>query len=420
MYLEIRKFINYIFKSKLLILGFTIYFLFNISALYNHFLDFFFFGSSIHHCCAGLDFYQIPNGLYAFIHGGSLDGTLPKGLIQYSKEYATNYNVYHPFLTIVLGGIFVLFDHEISIKLWTILKIFITLGTCFYIYKNFHGNKYLNFALFIFLINFSQYNEIKISQYQFIFNISILFLLINLIKDKSAFEGGVLYFINLISKPVGLLFIPIFILKKKWYVLISGIGVFIISTLTFKLLGVGDYYINNIFGHLFNPIPTKEIDFLSFDALLRNGFGISQNSVKVIKFIILILIYAFSIGKHVSITKSIFLLIVYFLFFYDLVFQYHFSVLGPVLAVCVLALTDFQTKISRLLILIISFPNLFFIFRALQIGVVNSPALGIDPTLSTWRFVSLIQILPIALLTAIVIIPDIKRYLKLIKAYVNS
>lgn len=238
---EIKKFFSFILRSKLLILGFVIYFLFNISALTNHFMDFFFFGSSIHHCCQGLDFYQIPNGFYAFINGGGLNGTLPEGLTNYAKNYVANSNVYHPLLTIILGAFFINFDPDLSIKIWMFIKIFITLITTFYIYRNFKDNKYLSFALFIFLINFSQYNDIKISQFQFLFNISLVYLLINLVKNKNQLEGGAIYFITLIAKPVSLLFAPVLFIKKKWYLLISGLLLYLISTTTFKLLGIGDY-----------------------------------------------------------------------------------------------------------------------------------------------------------------------------------
>lgn len=409
---EIKYFFKYIINHKIIILGFFIYLLFNVSALTNHFMDFFFFGSSIHHCCQGLDFYQIPNAFYAFINGGTLNGTLPEGIASYSSPYITNYNVYHPLITVILGAFFINFAPDVSINIWIYIKILITILTTFYIYKNFKENKFLAFALFIFLINFSQYNDIKISQYQFIFNISLVFLLINFAKNKDQFNGGALYFISLIAKPVGLLFAPVLIIKKKWYVLITGLSLFLVSTLTFKLIGVGDYYIDNIIYHLLTPIPTKGIDFLSLDALLRNGFGISENTVKIIKMISLFGIYLLSFNKKVHINKLLFLLVIYFLLFYDLVFQYHFSVLGPVLAVCVLTLKEFQSNLSRFLILIISLPTTYFIFRILNIGIVDHTNYGIDPTLNTWMLVSLFQLLPIIILTAIVIFPDLKNYIK--------
>ncbi len=416
---EIKEFINYIFKSKLIILGFLIYFLFNISALTNHFMDYFFFDSSVHHCCKGLDFYQIPNGAYAFINGGSLTGELPKGTIQYSADYLSNFNVYHPLITVVLGSFLILFNPDISIQLWIYIKIIITLCVIFYIFKNFHGNKFLNFALFIFLINFSQYNDIKVSQYQFLFNIFLLLLLINIVKKRHALEGGILYFLTLIVKPVSLLWIPALIIKKQWTIAIYGLLIFITSTLTFKILGIGNYYIDNLVYHLKTPIEAKGIDFMSLDALLRSTLKLTPENIKIIKYSTLTIIYLLSFDKRISLIKIIFLLIVFFLFFYDLLFQYHYSVLGPILCICLLALPEFQTKIARLLILIINLPTIFFIFRTLNIGIINNPVLGTDPTITTWQIVSFFQILPIFLLTIIVLFPDIKFYLGKIRLIKN-
>lgn len=421
MRIEIKNFINHILKSKLLILGFVVYFLFNISALTNHWFDFFFFGSSVHHCCQGLDFYQIPNAAYALFHGGDLSGKLPEGILQYSQNYVSNYNVYHPLLTITLGSFFILFDPDNSIRLWTFIKMFITLGAVFYIYKNFTQNKYLNLAIFLFLINFSQYNDIKISQYQFVFNIFLLFFLTNLAKNKNKVVTGTLFFFTLIAKPISLLWIPALLIKKKFSVLVLGFSIFAISTLTFNFLGVGQYFTDNVFYHMFHPMQTKNIDFMSLEAILRNSFGFSIELIKIIKLSILALIYFLALSKKTNIIKVIFLLILYFLFFYDLIFQYHFSVLGPLLSVCLLVLPEFQSKISRILIIIVNLPNTFFIFRILNIGIVKNPILGTDPTFKTQQIVSFFQILPILFLIIIVLIPNIKILLnKFKKIHVSS
>jgi hypothetical protein len=414
MILEIKSFLAYIFKSKLVLLGLIVYFLFNLSALTTHFMDFFFFGSSVHHCCQGLDFYQIPNGAYAFTKGGDLTGNLPPGITQYSQNYVTNFNVYHPLITIVLGGFFILFNPDLSIDLWIIIKIFITFGAIYYIYKNFKGNEYLSLGIFIFLINFSQYNDIKISQYQFLFNIFTLLLLINIVKNKNKLEGGTLYFLTLVAKPVSLLWAPILFIKREWTLLFSGLFIFFLSTLTFKILGIGDYYINNVINHVLHPIDAKGIDFMSLDALLRNSLNLSVENVKIIKYIFLFFIYLLAFDKKISIVKLAYLLAIYFLFFYDLVFQYHFSILGPILSICLLVLPEFQTRIAKILILIINLPTTFFIFRILGNGIINNLTLGVDPTIETWRLVSFFQILPIVILAIIVLIPDFKSYLKLI------
>ncbi len=408
---KLNEFTSYILKSKLIISGIFIYFLFYVSALSSHFLDFFFFGSSIHYCCQGLDFYQIPNGVYAFLHGGVLSGELPSGIEQYSKNYATNLNVYHPLLTLIVGYPLIFFSPDLSINIWTIIKIPITFFAIYYIYINFKNNKLLNLSIFIFLINFSQYNDIRISQYQFLFNIFLLFFLINIVKNKDKFEIGILYFITLIIKPIGILWSPVLIIKRQYKVFLIGLVLFFISTITFNLLGEGKYFTDNLFKHLTKPLLLEGVDLMSLDSLLRNGLGIQPEVIKILKFTFLALIYLLAFSKRVSIIKLFFLLIVQFLFFYDLVYQYHFSVLGPVLSVCLLALPEFQTKMSKILIIIISSPTIFFIIKKFNFQIINDIKDGINPTILGWEIVSIFQLLPIALLTIIVVSPDIKYYL---------
>lgn len=408
---NISFFIIYILKNKLIILGLLIYTLFNISTLTNHFLDFFFFGSSIHHCCQGLDFYQIPNGVYAFLHGGELNGNIPSGINPYALNYQTNINVYHPLFTLIIGYLLIFFKPDSSILIWTLIKIPITLITIYYIFINFRENKFLSFSIFIFLLNFSQYNDIRISQYQFLFNIFLVYLLINILKNKDKLTGGILFFLTLIAKPVGIIWIPVLIIKKQYKIFILGFSLFLISTYTFNVLNVGQYFTDNLFEHLTKPLLLGGIDLMSLDSLLRNGLGLSENFVKSLKFISLGLIYLLAFNKRVSLLKIIFLLIVHFLFFYDLIYQYHFSVLGPVMAICVLALPEFQNKISKILITLISLPTIFFILRIFNYQIVSDPREGINPTPLGWEIVSVFQLLPIILLTIIVLVPDLKFYL---------
>lgn len=409
---DINNFIKHIFKSKLLILGFVIYFSFNISALKTSWFDYFFFGNSIHYCCKGLDFYQVPNAMYAFLHGGDLSGNLPKGILAYSYPYVGNYNVYHPLLTIILGGLLILFNPDVSIVVWSLIKIVLTLSAVYYIYENFKGNKYLNPAIFLLLTNFSQYNEIKLSQYQFLFNIFLLYFLINIAKNKGKLEGGILFFLTLIAKPISLLWLPVLIFKRKVSITLLGLSLLLISTLTFNILGFGHYFIDNVKYHLLNPVATRGIDFMSLDALLRYTFNLSTETIRIIKLFALILIYAFALKKSSHVLSVIFLLTVYFLFFYDFVFQYHFSVLGPLLSVCLLVLPEFQTRIAKILILIINLPTIFFILRFFKFQFIFDPIYGPNPTMAGWQIVSLFQVLPILLLVIIVLVPEIKFYLE--------
>lgn len=405
---EIKRFLIHILGSRLLILGFLIYFLFNLSALKTNWLDYFFFGSSLHYCCQGIDFYGIPNGVYAFINGGELSGgNLSEKIKPFSKNIISNPNDYHPITALIMGSLIIIFNYQNVFYYWMLAKILITIFIVYYIYKNFTNNKYLNLSIFIFLTNFSQYSEIRISQYQFLFNILLLLFLISVVKKKDDLEKGILYFTTLIAKPISLLFLPVLLIKKYYTAAAIGGSIFIISTLTFNILGIGNYFTDNLIYHLFNPKEGKSIDYMSLEAFLRYTFNFSPEFIKYLKYFILASIYLLALNKKTHILTLIFLLISYFLFFYDHLFQYHYSVLGPVLAISLLVLPNFQTRIVKLLILIICLPTVFFILRLINFEFVMDPVYGPNPTMKGWQITSFFQLLPLIILSVIIFIKEI-------------
>ncbi len=408
---DVKKFLNHVLGSNLLILGFLIYFLFNLSSLKTNWLDYFFFGSSIHYCCQGIDFYGIPNGVYSFINGGKLSGAnLPENIFPYSEDIVSNPNDYHPITALIVGSLLIISDPNDSFYYWMIAKILITIPIVYYIYKNFSNNKFLNLSIFIFLTNFSQYNEIRISQYQFLFNISLLLFLIGLVKNKDKLESGILFFLTLIAKPISLLWLPVLILKKHFREAIIGITIFGVSTLTFNILGIGNYFTDNLIYHLFNPKEGKSIDYMSLEAFLRYTFNLSPEFIKYFKYLVLISIYLTALNRKTHILTLIFLLVSYFLFFYDHLFQYHFSVLGPILSICLLTLPNFQIRISKILILITCIPTVFFILRLLNFEFIMDPVYGPNPTMKGWQIVSFFQLLPLVILYVIIFIKEIPIY----------
>ena len=120
---HIKKWVAGIANHKLIYIGLLINILFYISASQTKWFDYFFSGSALHLCCKGLDFYQIPNGAYAYLHGGSLSGVVPHGVKAYWIGHPlNNYNVYHPLFTLILGGFLILFEPTKSFYIWMFLK----------------------------------------------------------------------------------------------------------------------------------------------------------------------------------------------------------------------------------------------------------------------------------------------------------
>lgn len=219
----IKKWFAAIVQHKLISIGLLINVLFYISAAKTKWFDYFFSGSALHLCCKGLDFYQIPNGAYAYLHGGSLSGIVPQGVLAYwIGNPPSNANVYHPLFTLLVGCFLILFEPTASFYIWMYLKFLLTLWMILYFYKEFKGNKYADFAIFFMLTNFKQYLEIEISQYQFIANLFIFVMLVNLAKNRGSVVNGIWFFMSLIAKPFGLLWLPVLFFKRQYKTLLIG------------------------------------------------------------------------------------------------------------------------------------------------------------------------------------------------------
>ena len=267
---HIKKWLVSIANHKLIYIGLLINILLYISAFQTKWFDYFFSGSSLHLCCKGLDFYQIPNGAYAYLHGGSLSGVVPHGVKAYWIGHPLNsYNVYHPLFTLLLGSFLILFASTQSFYMWMFLKFIITLWMVIYFYNNFKDNKQLDFAIFFILINFTQYLEIEISQYQFVANFFIFLMLINFAKNRNTTLNGIWYFMSLIAKPFGLLWLPILFLKRKYKTMFIGLILFIILTTIFLLNNSGNYYTCYLMYHFIHPDKSGPIQIITLDAFLR-------------------------------------------------------------------------------------------------------------------------------------------------------
>ena len=417
----IKKWLVHIANHKLIYIGLLINVLFYISASQTKWFDYFFSGSALHLCCKGLDFYQIPNGAYAYLHGGSLSGVVPHGVKAYWIGHPlNNYNVYHPLFTLILGGFLILFEPTKSFYIWMFLKFFITVGMVIYFYKNFKDNKYVDLAIFFILTNFTQYLEIETSQYQFMVNLFIFIMLVNFAKNRNGVLNGIWYFMSLIAKPVGLLWVPILFFKRKYKTMLIGFILFVILTAVFLLNGSGGYYTYYLQYHFFHPDKSGPIQIITLDAFLRYSTPVSEFFLSVLKIVCFILIVCLSSFKRISLLIAIYLSIVYYLLFYDRVYEYQYTALIPILAVCLVACEEFQRRLSRILIIIIGLPSIFFILHFFKIDFIQDPVLGPDPTVLGWQLIVLNRILPVILLTFFVLVPDVKLIFKDLQVFLRA
>lgn len=413
-----QKWASSISKYALLGLGLLIHIAFFISASRTKWFNYFFSGSSLHLCCQGLDFYTVPNGAYSFWHGGPLSVTGKTAKYLYSVGFpAVNSNINHPVLTLTLGSFLILFSPAASFYVWMFIKLFVNLALLTYFFISFRQSKYIYLATFLSLINSTQYLEIEISQFQFVLNTFLFLMLIVLAKNEKSPLSGFLYFLTLIGKPIGLLWIPLLIFKKQWKMLVIGVGLFAIATGIFLINHLGDYYIANLLGNFFHPVKRGPIQIITLDALLRYSTHWPNSTLTAIKWSCLALVIVLSASKRISLQTGIFLAITYYLLFYDMTFEYQYTTLIPILAICLITRPEFQKLSSRICIVLISLPNALFLLHLLyswhfKLGPFDAtktmrmnPKFGPDPTALGWQLCVLSRIIPVIVLVICVVQP---------------
>jgi len=417
-------------KYALLGIGLLIHIAFFISARWTKWFNYFFPSSSLHLCCQGMDFYQIPNGAYSYWHGGPFSVGHDTALYWYSVGFPiVNATVYHPVFVLLIGSPLILFPPAASFYVWMFIKLCVNLALLTYFFISFREHKYIYLATFLSLINATQYLEIAISQFQFVLNTMFLLMLIVLAKRENSPLGGFFYFLTLITKPIGLLWIPLLIFKRQWNVLVIGLGLLAIATGPFLFNHVGNYYIDNLWNNFFTPIKSGPIQIVTLDALLRHSMPLPESVLTAIKFSCLVLVIILSAFKRISLQTSLFLAIAYYLLFYDLVYEYQYTTLIPILAICLVTRPEFQRLSSRICIVLISLPSALFLLHLLyswdfKLGSLDATTTMTmdpwpDPTDLGWQLFVLSHIVPLIALAVCVVkpfvIPIIKDTLPLIK-----
>jgi hypothetical protein len=404
-------------KYFLIYLGVIIYLLFFVSVTWTGWFDVFFSGPALHVGAKGIDFYQVPNGAWAFWHGGSLTGKPLTDGSQYGEEASTNPNVYHPLFTLTLGSWLALFDPAISPYIWLWVKLYISLLVIIYFFWNFQTSKYISFAVFILLANFSSYLELAAWQFHLLLNMFLLLFLIALGKKKSALSSGSWYALGMLVKPVGFLFVPMLLFKGRWKSIALGIGLFTLCTVPFLLGGAGNYYTYSLVRNLSSSGTFGPDQIITFSALLYYTTQWPSFIYQAIKYGALFLVVFLSVLRRIHITKAVFLYIAYYLCFYQQVYEYQWSSLVYVLAVCVVTCPEFQTKFSRFCILLTCLPGCFVLLNYLHIDVEDRGDLGFVPGETAWKWMVVSKLIPLFLLLISVLAADfIKPILKQVKA----
>lgn len=317
-------------------------------------LNFFF-----EHVTSGQDFFQIPNAVYSFVHGGGLTGDVINSIQPYIECCGVNTNVYHPLFTIIIGLPLIQFSPWSAFYIWVIIHILFTFLIILYVWRNYSKHNYLYIAISLYLFNSYNFYEIKHAQYHFLLSFFVLILLSELIKNKNNFKTGILYFCTLIIKPIGLLWFLPLLIYKKYKTALVGIGLFALSILPFFVIKQAGYYLSNIVNISNSAYPTYNL------YAITQLVNIDVDFLKAISFLFIMLLLYLQIYKNPSIFKIFFLWIGYQLIFYSFVFHYHYSILGVLFMLGILINEFSIKKIEIVPIVFLTIPAPVIIFRML-------------------------------------------------------
>lgn len=343
----------------------TILFIFSIvvclsyyfSAFSNNWLRFFFESTT-----PGQDFFQIPNGVYAFLHNGSLTGSLPYGVLPYISCCGVNSNVYNPLFTLLIGYPLQLFSPWTAYAIWAVVHFFVTVFLVLFLWKKFPHHPYRKLALSFLLLNAYTYYELEKNQYQFLFNFFTILFLYYILKTLHTTKPSVFYFLGLLVKPIGLLwFIPLLI-YKKYKVAIWGLGAYIFVSLPFFFSSIGKYFFDNLLNAMKTPNPSYNI------YTLMQFFPESGKIFLFIRLIIAGILLFLTLRKKLPLFTILFLWTSYELVFYGLSFNYHYSIIAGMLCLGILFNIIPITKKSLFLCVMNTLPAPLFIFHLVGVA----------------------------------------------------
>lgn len=253
-----------------------------------------------------------------------------------------------------------------ALRFWLTFRLMITAIFSYILYKNFKNHQYFPLAITFYLGTFPHYLEMWNGQYHFLLDAMIFLILLNLLKGKNQIIEGICYAFSLLVKPIGLLWLPPLFLKKHFKTIGLGIGLFVLASIPFLINGSGAYFFENLWVRLQDPVGGPPGIF-TLDALLR-FLPLTRNYAFLIKAAAGLILLLIQWRLKPKLFISLFLWTSYYLLFYDLVFEYHYTTLAPFLALGVLSQEVFQNKLVRLLGLTFLLPSPFILFYLTQMG----------------------------------------------------
>lgn len=225
--------------------------------------------------------------------------------------------------------------------------------------------------------------------------------------------GSILFYAgSILVKPIGLLFVPVLLIKRRWRIVLFALAIVVLATWPFLLNKSGMYYINNLVKEFFRPDSPGPDQIMTLNALLRYSFHWPAQVYQAIQYTALALVLLLSARKQTYLVASVFFSTAYFLLFYNLIYEYDWSTLAYVLAVCVVFCPAFQTPFARVCMLLTCFPSCFLLLRIFHIDISYNAFLGFHPGIVAWRWMVLSKVVPLVLLVGSVLAGDVSFFSK--------
>lgn len=370
------------FPLALFIISIFVHFFYYYSAFFGHSLDLFFENVTI-----GQDFFQVPNAAYSFLRGGDLRGNLPEGLVPYMDCCGVNSNVYHPFFTIITGVPLQMFSPWTSFSLWVAMHLIASIILIYYFLRNYKNNNHLFIALSFYLLNSYHYYEIKHAQYHFLLTFFLIILVSELVRNKNNLTTGVLYFLSLIIKPIGFLWLLPLILFKKYKTAFVSVGIFMAVSIPFLINPAGNYYFSNI-------IRASSSSLSNYNLMALGHFlNVAPEQFRTIIIISAVFLILFQLFKKPHVFYIFFLWTGFQLIFYSLVFHYYYTILAGFIALGIVLNLFSLKKIEAIPIIFLTLPSPVIIFRLMG-----------DPPILPEKHLSLVALWSVFWLTCLMII----------------
>ena len=304
-----------------------------------------------------LDYSQVPNGATTFFEGGPTIGV--------ERDYPVLANVYHPLFTIVVGGVLQLFSIQAGFSLYTLAKLGVTVALFSQLKHCFRTSPHFLFAAFVLLCHFSQAVEIGSGQYHFLLNACNYSLLFAAVLGRHQVYLWVWCAVSLFVKPVGLLWLPLFVIRRQFLVPAVSVGLFAgLTAVYYWLSGDERHYVTN----LLRQFTTSEVEtglprYSLVGVLWYCGAGLPLT--QIIKYACAAALLVVTYRVRDSLLIGLFIWVCYYLLLYRLVFEYQYTSLIPFFVFGVLTQAEFQTRFAKFCMVLACLPPPFALFKML-------------------------------------------------------